>query len=256
MTSKAMIFLVSLLCMGLFGFTHEAPNTQSQIVVKHMVLYDAAENRNIPVALYLKKTPVTKVQAPKSKMPIVIMSHGYGAKNTHYSFLAHKLATEGYFVASIQHQLRESSIPIMGSYYENRKPIWDLGVKNIHFVFQELKRIEPNSDPKKLTLIGHSMGGDISLMFANKYPNLVSNIVSLDSLRIPIPKTHRFKIFYLRANDTKADAGVIPTKAEQQKFGIKVIELKNARHVDLSDIGSETLKQEINNTIIKFLEER
>ena len=38
-------------------------------------------------------------------LPVVMISHGYGVKNTEYSFIANSLAEQGYHVISIQHDL-------------------------------------------------------------------------------------------------------------------------------------------------------
>jgi pimeloyl-ACP methyl ester carboxylesterase len=116
-----------------------------------------------------------------------------------------------------------------------------------------IKRIEPNISSAKIILIGHSNGGDISMLFASEYPQLVSQVISLDSLRMPFPKNKNIKILTLRAIDTEADYGVLPDKIEQEKFGVQVIMLKNVRHIDLCDRGSSNIKNEISNDILKFL---
>jgi dihydrofolate reductase len=41
----------------------------------------------------------------------------------------------------------------------------------------------------KVTLIGHSNGGDIAMLFARNHPQFVKKIISLDSLRMPFPRT-------------------------------------------------------------------
>ena len=44
------------------------------------------------------------------------------------------------------------------------------GVANIHFAVDEMKKVQPNADYDKLTMVGHSMGGDISMYFAKDIP--------------------------------------------------------------------------------------
>ena len=57
--------------------------------IKNIQLFDSKRNRAIPIAIYLDEK--------KEKLPVVIINHGYGAKNTEYSFIANALAAGGYF---------------------------------------------------------------------------------------------------------------------------------------------------------------
>ncbi len=50
-----------------------------------------------------------------------------------------------------------------------------------------------------------------------------------------------------RANDIKADPEVLPSKEAV------IINLKDARHIDMCDQGSETIKKEIIESITKFI---
>jgi len=43
-------------------------------------------------------------------------------------------------------------------------------VANIHFAINEMKKAQPNADYEKVTMVGHSMGGDITMYFAKQYP--------------------------------------------------------------------------------------
>ena len=104
-----------------------------------------------------------------------------------------------------------------------------------------------------MTLIGHSNGGDIVMQFASNHPQLVEKIISLDSLRMPFPRTGRIPILSLRGNDTKADEGVLPSEELLNQLAITIIPLPEAKHIDLCDRGSEVTQQEINKFILKFL---
>lgn len=207
--------------------------------IKTLDMFDRGRDRNIPVVIY---------QGEKIDKPVVIISHGYGAKNTEYSFIANMLASRGYFVASIQHDL-ETDIPFprTGNLFERRKPRWESGTANILFVLSELKKNNPNLSLDKIILIGHSNGGDISMMFADAHPEMVSKIISLDSRRYPFPRNPRLEILRFGASDDEPDAGVVPE-------GAQVIYVKGARHIDLCDRGSATIKEEIQKSIIQFLD--
>lgn len=207
---------------------------------KTLDMFDKGRGRNIPVVVY---------QGETANKQVVIISHGYGAKNTEYSFIANALAARGYFVASIQHDLEtDKPLPTTGNLFDRRKPLWERGVQNILFVMSELKKIEPQLDLSKVVLIGHSNGGDMSMMFATLHPEIVSKIISLDSRRYPFPRNPKLKILRFGAIDDKPDEGVVPDT------GIQEIYVKGARHIDLSDRGSSEMKDEIQKSIIKFLD--
>lgn len=53
---------------------------------KMLDMFDKTRGRNVPVVIYQEET-INK--------PVVIISHGYGAKNTEYSFIANALAANG-----------------------------------------------------------------------------------------------------------------------------------------------------------------
>jgi predicted dienelactone hydrolase len=80
---------------------------------KTLDMFDGVRGRNVPVVIY---------QGETINKQVVIISHGYGAKNTEYSFIANALAARGYFVASIQHDLVTDACPKTGTLWERRKP--------------------------------------------------------------------------------------------------------------------------------------
>jgi len=205
---------------------------------KKLDMFDESRGRNIPVVVY---------QGETTNKPVVIISHGYGVKNTEYAFIANALAARGYFIVSIQHDLEtDKPLPRTGNIFERRKPLWERGVQNILFVIKELKKTNQNLD--KVILIGHSNGGDISMMFTDRYTEKVNKVISLDSLRYPFPSDKGVPILHFGANDTKADPGVIPGK------GVETILIESAKHIDLCDLGSSQIKDEIQKSIIKFLD--
>lgn len=211
-------------------------------------LFDTARNRRVPVALYLPAT------APRVRQKVALLNHGYGGTNTAYSFLAEQLVARGYFVASIQHELPgDEPIATTGNLYEARLPNWRRGVQNILFVVQELKRTRPELDYANLLLLGHSNGGDMVMLCAQEHPELVHTVISLDNRRVPLPRTRQPRILSLRSSDQPADAGVLPTPAEQEKWGIKVVRLPHTLHNDMWDGATATQKQEMTALISSFL---
>ena len=202
-------------------------------------MFDSSRGRSVPVVIY---------QGEMISKPVVIINHGYGAKNTEYSFIANALASRGYFVVTIQHDIEtDKPLPTTGDLFERRKPLWERSVQNILFVIDELKKSEPQLDLSKVILIGHSNGGDISMMFATLNPERVSKIISLDSRRYPFPRNTDIGILRFGAIDDEPDEGVVPE-------GAQVIYVQGARHIDLCDRGSLSIKEEIQKSIIQFLD--
>jgi peptidoglycan/xylan/chitin deacetylase (PgdA/CDA1 family) len=224
------------------------PDNNTFIESKSAQLFDESRNRFVPVECYVSGESKGKADAGIIKLPVAIINHGHTIKNTEYSFLAKALAAQGYFVASIQHQLPDDPAPVQkDTVFETRKPSWERGANNIRFVLSELQRKEPNIDLKQVVLIGHSGGGDMSLFFAEQHPELVSKVISLDSLRHPFPIKSTYSVLSLRANDTKADEGVLP------ESGATLIYLKEAKHMDMCDQGPKNVKLEVIEVINRFL---
>lgn len=207
--------------------------------------FDESRKRLIPVEIVTLEKSNERTDG--HALPVVIINHGYGVRNIEYSFLANALAARGYLVASIQHDL-EGDVPTVksGSIYERRKPLWERGVQNIIFFLKTLKSKYPGSDASNVILVGHSNGGDISMLFAEQHPDLIAKVVSLDSLRYPFPR-NGVPILSLRAKDTQADQGVLP------ETGAVLIVLKDAKHIDMCDRGPDTVKKEIVRHIEKFM---
>lgn len=216
-------------------------------------LFDQARQRRIPLAVY-KPTSTGKI--PNRK--IIIFSHGYGQNkggdNVAYSYLTAYLASKGYFVASIQHELStDDLLPLTGIPQVVRRPFWERGADTILFVINDLKKTNPELDFKHITLIGHSNGGDMTALFPQKYPDIVDKIITLDNRRMALPKAKKPKVYSLRSSDQAADEGVLPTDEEVKKFGTVIIKLPNTIHNNMDDSANEAQRQEIRKYIMAFL---
>src|ERR1044072_5270042 len=146
------------------------------VATEMLSLVDEARNRSVPVAIYTDAA--SQIRGPR----LAIISHGYGGKNTDYGFIANHLATHGYYVGSIQHEIPgDEPLPRTGNPYETRKPSWERGGENILFVMAELKKRRADLDVGHLLLVGHSHGGDTSMLFAQEHPDLAHAVISLDN---------------------------------------------------------------------------
>jgi hypothetical protein len=192
------------------------------------------------------------------KLPVTVLNHGNTVKFTEYSFLANVFAARGYLVISIQHDLPTDApmVTKVGELYVGRLAQIERGVANIKFAVAEMKKRQPNADYDHLTVVGHSMGGDITMYFAKQYPDRVKKVVTLDNLRVPFVTGGKFKILSFRSKDPqfKTDPGVIPSSDECDKDGITVVNT-NFQHNDMRDTGSEQAKASIQGMLDKFLAE-
>jgi len=217
-------------------------------------IFDSIRDRSIPIIIYQPKTSETT-----SSQKLVIISHGYGNNSgksyLDYSFIADFLASKGYFVVSLQHELpSDDSLTMTGdNLRELRMPNWEKGIKNIQFSIHSLASEFNYIDTSDITLIGHSNGGDMSMLFAAEYPNEIKRVISLDNRRMPIPITSEPKILSIRSSDQKADEGVIPTDQELIENDIKIVQLKNTLHNDMCNSGTTEQKAEILYIIGEFM---
>jgi len=254
MIKTVYIFIIGLLTTyATFG---QSVGDKAGIAVRVDTLkwYDQSRQRAIPIAIYTAKTGST------AKQKVVIFSHGYGQNKggdyLAYSYLTESLASNGYFVVSIQHELpTDSLLPLTGNPQIVRRPFWDRGADTILFVINELQKTYPNLDYKHLTLMGHSNGGDMTALFPQKYPNRVQKIITLDNRRMALPRTKRVKVYSLRSSDQAADEGVLPTEEESRKYRMSIVKLVNTPHNDMDDNANEEQRKEIQKFTLAFLKD-
>src|SRR5882762_6110454 len=205
--------------------------TMSEWAIRHETLtfYDASrDNRPVAVDVAVRRDKEMQANAGMIKLPVAILNHGNTVKNTEYSFLANVFAMRGYLSISPQHDLPTDPpmVTKVGELYVGRLPQIQRGVANIHFAVEEMKKVQPNADYTKVTMVGHSMGGDISMYFAKEYPDQVKKVVTLDNLRVPFLTEGKFKILTFRSKDPvfKADPGVVPDPEQCERSGITVVD--------------------------------
>ncbi|MDF3027410.1 MAG: rane-associated esterase [Fluviicola sp.] len=232
-------------------------NKRYEIRIEKFQVLDSIRNRLIPYALF---APVLKKEKVDS-IRLVIFSHGYGSnypKNyLNYSYLTKRLAREGFWTLSIQHELPgDSLIPTMGIIQIVRMPFWKRGEENILFVLNHFKRTNPDLIIRSVDLIGHSNGGDMSVLTAKNHPEFIRKVITLDNLRMPIPNVSKPQFSSLRSVDKKADTLVIPPEEVCITCGIRIIQLKQTTHNQMNDEGSRKQKKQINNYVKKILEDR
>ncbi len=199
-------------------------------------MFDGGRQRPVSVRLYGR-------DIAGRRKPLAIISHGYGGHNDDYSFLASHLVARGYLVASIEHLDRPGDPPMAseGDLAKLRRPVWQIGADSISFVIAELTRQGLSNPAGGAVIIGHSNGGDMTMLFAAEHPEQVRIALSLDNRRMVLPRVRKPKICSLRSTDQSADPRVLPSSAEQAALGISVVAVP-VRHADMSDAASTDQK--------------
>jgi hypothetical protein len=235
--------------------------TASKWAIRHETIsfYDPArDNRLVAVDVAVRRDKEMQADAGMITLPVTIINHGNTVKATEYSFLANVFAARGYLVISPQHDLPTDPpmVTNVGEIYVGRLPQIQRGVANIHFAISEMKKIQPNADYSRVTMVGHSMGGDITMYFAKQYPDEIKKVVTLDNLRVPFLTEGKFKILSFRSHDNqfKPDPGVVPDADECEKAGITVVNT-SFQHNDMRDTGPDAAKSSIQTMLDKFLED-
>src|SRR5271154_2131993 len=150
--------------------------TVSKWAIRHQTItfYDTArDNRPVSVDIAVRRDKEMQADADMITLPVAILSHGNTVKFTEYSFLANVFAARGYIAVSVQHDLPTDPpmVTKVGEVYVGRLPQYQRGVANIRFAVEEMRKVEPHADYDHLTLVGHSAGADISMLFARMYPD-------------------------------------------------------------------------------------
>ena len=235
--------------------------TTSKWAIRHETLTfndPARDNRPVAVDVAVRRDKEMQASAGMITLPVAILNHGNSVKFSEYSFLANVFAARGYIAISIQHDLPIDApmVTKVGELYVGRLPQYQRGIANIRFAVDEMKKIEPNGDYDRLTIVGHSMGGDISMYFAKMYPDQIKKVVTLDNLRVPFMTEGKFKILSFRSKDPvfKTDPGVVPNEEVCEKSGITVVQT-GYQHTDMSDRGPGDVKSTIRGLLDKFLED-
>jgi predicted dienelactone hydrolase len=138
-----------------------------------LTLRDSERDRMIPVDLYWSR---------QSQGPLVVISHGFGADRRFLGYLASHLASHGFTVAALEHPgsnvawlteltLGASQTGILGDILPATEFVDR--PKDVSFLLDQLERMNYYSrllrgklNTKRVTVIGHSLGGYTALALA------------------------------------------------------------------------------------------
>ena len=247
--------------LSLCVLTAAAYFTASKWAIRHetIIFHDASrDNRPVAVDIAVRRDKEMQANADMISLPVAILNHGNTVKFTEYSFLANVFAARGYLAVSIQHDLPSDPpmVTKVGELYVGRLPQYERDIANIRFAIEQMKKVQPNADYDHLTMVGHSMGADVSLYFAKMYPEKIARVVALDNLRVPFMTDGKFKILSFRSKDPvfKPDPGVVPASDICKKSGITIVQT-SFQHNDMRDTGPEEAKTSIEGMLDKFLDD-
>ncbi len=118
------------------------------------------------------------------KPRVAIVNHGNTVNHTEYNFIGDVLATQGYLVVSIQHDLKGDpplsmvrASRIVGRHADRI----ERGEKNILFAIDEIKKRLSESQLRQRDHVRSLAGGDIAMYLRRPHPDLVNKIVTLDN---------------------------------------------------------------------------
>jgi len=189
-----------------------------------------------------------------SKYPTVFLNHGDGCLLSDLGFIAEDLASHGYVVIAIQHQL-STDRKVPKNFKIRMVDRWSQVIENILFVFDWLKTNNTslfyNSlDCHRVGLIGYSMGGNSLMLLAQRigygYENetllpydaregIRECIITLDSRRFPFPPQNKYHILQLIAEDRKTVQEQNGERETMDRLGYKYKYYPGTTHASFVD---------------------
>jgi len=112
----------------------------------------------------------------------------------------------------------------------------------------------PEADPARTGALGHSQGGDISMLFAEQHPALLERVISLDNRRMPLPRTRQPQVCSIRSSDQAADEGVLPSPQEAEDLGMRVV-TSTVPHDHMDDEATPGERSELERAVLDLLRE-
>lgn len=189
--------------------------------------------------------------------PVVIMNHASCVAMTDYAFLAEDLASHGYIVVSIQHDLKSD---------ENGPAFWEgrsctrnaKVIDNILYVFEWLKTTQATLfngkiNIKRVGLIGHSLGGNSLLLLLNRtldsfkkdtrsallprvdQKDVKECLVLMETTRFSFPLNSRFPLFFLLAEERETYQKETGCYEQMARAGHKLCYYKGSTHISFMD---------------------
>ncbi|EDO29435.1 predicted protein [Nematostella vectensis] len=138
-----------------------------QIIVQAPVMENEGSFKNKDGLSISTRTWTSQSEQPKA---LIFICHGYGDHSKRYSkFLAQALVDEGFFVLSHDHVGHGKS--------EGERAQIDSLQKYVRDIFDHIDQIIPKYEGLPIYLFGHSMGGLIAVLAAQRRPTFFKGVV-------------------------------------------------------------------------------
>lgn len=179
------------------------------------------------------------------KHPIIFLNHGNGCLLSDLAYIAEDLASHGYVVIAIQHQLKNDKETNLIKYARV--------INNMRFVFDWLKKNNENEFYDSLNLqrvgcIGYSMGANSVVLFAsNGYGNPSATlfphestdakecIIAIDPQLFPFPLSNRYPAFMLFSEKRELEQKNSGELDFMKRLGHKFVYYKQTHHGSFVD---------------------
>jgi len=195
----------------------------------------------------------------ETKHPLILLNHGDTVAMTDYGFIADDLASHGYVVVSIQHQLNTD--PEEPTFWKQRScSRYGKVIDNILYVFQWLQDNQTTLfndalDLKKAGLIGHSMGGNALLLLASRASSAFKEkqkstllphvdaagvkeaLIVMDTGGFPYPAHGQYPLFLLLSEEREDYQKKSGANEEMVQIGHQVKYYKGSKHISFMDHG-------------------
>ncbi len=190
--------------------------TASKWAIRHetITFYDPDRgNRPVAVDIAVRRDKEMQADAGMIRLPVAIITLQHG--EVHRILLpGERLRRARPLVVSIQHDTAGAISPPMvvfkvGEPYVGRLAQIERGVANIKFAIAQMRQAQPNADYDHVTMVGHSMGGDITMYFAKQYPDEIKKVVTLDNLRVPFVTSGKGRRFSRSAPTTRSSRPIL-----------------------------------------------
>lgn len=229
------------------------------------ILHDKIFEERVPgkwppldVKVYSQKVDLSLL-ASDSMHPVILLNHGDTVAMTDYAYIAEDLASNGYVVITIQHQLKTD--PDEPKFWRERSiSRYGKVIDNILYVFEWLQEnqttlFNDKLDLRKIGLIGHSMGGNSLLLFTNRASNIFKKkknetllphkdtkdvkeaILVLDTGGFPYPSHNQYPLFLLLSEEREDYQKKSGAYNDIIKIGHKVRYYKGSKHISFMDHG-------------------
>lgn len=217
-----------------------------------MTIWDSVRKRPIPIEINF---PIKADNCTSQKRcQVVFISAGYRVPFKKYKFITNSLNEVGYMTVAIDHELpNDPPLSRTGDLYQTRIENWKRGANTIKYLKGKLESRFPAYNFNKLTLVGHSNGGDISAWLSNNNTDYIHQLITLDSKRVPLPKNNNIKVLSIRSPEYPTASGVLPTTEEQKLYGSCIVHIPESTHMDFTDFGVDNVQQKTIKAIQGFL---